>query len=231
MYHDDMEILFCSTPGHEAKPQHGKTGLCQACYRRGKRQERGLQRPGPKPDPTKPYSRHGGKLTHHGKRPACSSGHDFVDGSHRVSLTGKRICLVCESARTHCHRGHERTAENTYLWKGTKHCKVCARDDQVWYRRLAKYGLSYDDIIELFEEQEYACKLCRCELLVDARYGFTVDHDHSCCPGEYTCGKCIRAILCSDCNKGLGFFKDSPDVMRAAADFIESCRLARAGIL
>lgn len=33
-----------------------------------------------------------------------------------------------ENARkTHCHRGHEFTAENTYTHKGMRHCRECAR--------------------------------------------------------------------------------------------------------
>jgi hypothetical protein len=42
---------------------------------------------------------------------------------------------------------------------------------------------------------------------MDGLRPFCVDHDHTCCPGEYTCGKCVRGLLCDDCNKKL---HDSP---------------------
>lgn len=31
-----------------------------------------------------------------------------------------------------------------------------------------------------------------------------IDHDHACCPGELTCGKCIRGVLCNKCNSAEG---------------------------
>ncbi len=48
-----------------------------------------------------------------------------------------------------------------------------------------------------------------------------VDHDHACCPGKKACGKCVRALLCSQCNRGIGCLKDDPALMRRAADYIE----------
>jgi hypothetical protein len=73
-----------------------------------------------------------------------------------------------------------------------------------------------------FAAQNFRCALCN---TADAgKHGWHTDHDHSCCPGVNSCGKCIRAILCGTHNKGLGHFQDSSEMLRAAADYIERWR-------
>lgn len=38
--------------------------------------------------------------------------------------------------------------------------------------------------------------------------GFHVDHNHSCCPSGRYCSKCIRGLLCDNCNKLLGHLEN-----------------------
>lgn len=54
-----------------------------------------------------------------------------------------------------------------------------------------------------------------------------IDHDHECCPEADTCGQCNRDLLCGNCNSGLGYFQDSPELLRKAADYIEMHRRDR----
>lgn len=48
-----------------------------------------------------------------------------------------------------------------------------------------------------------------------------VDHDHSCCPGAQSCGECVRAVLCANCNHGLGSFMDNPSLLKKAITYLE----------
>lgn len=49
-----------------------------------------------------------------------------------------------------------------------------------------------------------------------------VDHDRSCCPGDRSCVRCRRGVLCQWCNCALGYAGDDPDVLRRMAAYIES---------
>ncbi len=38
----------------------------------------------------------------------------------------------------------------------------------------------------------------------------SMDHDHACCPGDRSCGKCLRGLLCSKCNPALAVVEEVP---------------------
>lgn len=76
-----------------------------------------------------------------------------------------------------------------------------------------KYGLTLDQYTEKLKAQNNQCALCKVEL--PATGSFThLDHCHK-------TGK-LRDFLCTNCNRGLGHFMDNPEVLRTAADYIES---------
>lgn len=81
---------------------------------------------------------------------------------------------------------------------------------------LRRYRLTWDQVYALWKAQGESCAICK---TVSKRWH--VDHDHACCPGEVTCGKCIRGILCPPCNMALGLFKDKAASLRAAANYLE----------
>lgn len=88
-------------------------------------------------------------------------------------------------------------------------------------RRLRLYGLTQDDYDRMLAAQGGCCAICKTS---DPGKGtrFHVDHDHGCCPGTAaSCGACIRGLLCNNCNKGLGQFRDDPIRLRAALEYLE----------
>ena len=94
-------------------------------------------------------------------------------------------------------------------------CKECERKRvQVW-----KHGLSAAQKAEIAEKQG-GCAICFTS--VPGGHGWVVDHDHTCCPGERSCGSCRRGILCVRCNSALGYAGDDPARLRRMADYLES---------
>lgn len=83
-----------------------------------------------------------------------------------------------------------------------------------------KYGVPAEWWDSQYDVQGGRCAVCR-EPLAEGK-GTAVDHDHACCPGVESCGKCVRGLLCSSCNGGLGFFQDDVMLMRAAIAYLES---------
>lgn len=87
----------------------------------------------------------------------------------------------------------------------------------LWY----KYRLTLEQYYALLEAQDGKCAICRIPTPSDIRTSrFHVDHDHSCCPGKRSCGKCNRGLLCHACNTALGNFHDDPDLLERAAIYL-----------
>ena len=78
-------------------------------------------------------------------------------------------------------------------------------------RRILKsrYGITPEGFDELFKKQNGRCAICK------QQYHSTlhIDHDHK--------TKEIRGLLCNNCNRGLGHFKDSKENLEAAVTYLE----------
>jgi hypothetical protein len=74
------------------------------------------------------------------------------------------------------------------------------------YHLKRRYGISAEEADALLASQGGLCAICKA---APAKH---VDHDHA-------TGK-VRAMLCFNCNGGLGQFKDDPAVLRAAAEYV-----------
>lgn len=78
---------------------------------------------------------------------------------------------------------------------------------------LAKHGLTIEDYEILLAEQGYVCAICRTKNIgYSNRELLYIDHDHR--TGE------VRGLLCNNCNFGVGHFKDSPELLEAAAQYL-----------
>lgn len=81
-------------------------------------------------------------------------------------------------------------------------------------RRILKsrYGITPERFDELYEQQHGACAICK------QAYHATlhIDHDHS--NGQ------IRGLLCNNCNRGLGHFKDDAARLEEAIRYLQKER-------
>ena len=112
--------------------------------------------------------------------------------------------------------------KNTYYSNNREHVKAKSKEwreanpDKVRANHLRQlYGISLEQYDSMVAAQENKCAIC-----IKVVDDLCVDHDHNCCPGSKSCGKCVRGLLCQTCNSGLGFFKDSSDMLKSADSYL-----------
>lgn len=98
-----------------------------------------------------------------------------------------------------------------------KHAAMGARYRQRRPRSQIEYvyGITHDQYQAMLEDQSNACAICGSTEWPAAQHAGSphVDHDHA-------TGR-VRGLLCGHCNNGLGMFRDDPERLRAAADYLE----------
>ena len=81
-------------------------------------------------------------------------------------------------------------------------------------RRFKRHHITkefYDSLMSKYNEK---CWICKIEKAVH------IDHDHNCCAGGWSCGKCIRGVLCSNCNTALGLLKDDVSLIKETIKYL-----------
>ena len=124
---------------------------------------------------------------------------------------GRKQCAACEGWFP---LAEFRAAGKTRDGLDTR-CETCTHEAL----SLRRYGLTRERFAEILAAQGGGCAICRRDPETAARK-FHVDHDHDCCPGGSSCGKCVRGILCGSCNAGIGLLGDDPARVRAAAVYL-----------
>jgi hypothetical protein len=108
-------------------------------------------------------------------------------------------CKSCSNTATYAWR-----ARNKERWLA-KNRENARHGD---YRN--KYGIEPEAVLAMLEAQDHKCAICGQPEVV--REVLSVDHCH-------VTGK-VRAMLCSHCNKALGGFRDSAELLDAAAAYV-----------
>lgn len=88
------------------------------------------------------------------------------------------------------------------------------------YQQLWRYNLTDEQYAVMLDLQGDACAICR-RPFAGLDRSPDVDHDHRCCAGNWSCGTCVRGLLCRSCNNMISKAGDSPGVLRAGAAYLE----------
>ncbi len=142
---------------------------------------------------------------------------------------------VSKSGKTHCKNEHAYFPDNYFVnAHGGTGCKECMRAAaKRWKSNHPRtsnqnrntnlkhlYGIKLDDYNALLTAQNGLCAACYSPN--NSKRAFHVDHDHNCCPGKRSCGKCVRGLLCSSCNTTLGHSKESIERLYALITYIKA---------
>lgn len=155
-------------------------------------------------------------------------------------MSESKLCKDCQKVKptSDFHKAYlTQAGEQRYF----NHCKLCARirankwyhdnidyarerarrvqqerrdaglnqEREKWHKVFKKYGLTREQWEWLWDRQEGRCATCQIDLVL---IKVCVDHDHR--TDE------VRGLLCNECNHGLGKFKDNPETIMRAAEYL-----------
>lgn len=132
----------------------------------------------------------------------CNIRKPFVDFyNFKNQSDGKSYrCKSCDDASRHNYRKNN-----------SKTVRLLERNRTLKF----KYGITLEDYYVMLESQKGCCAICggtdkfSCS---QSEVSFSVDHCHK-------TGK-IRGLLCNACNRALGFFRDSEDILDKARKYL-----------
>jgi hypothetical protein len=78
------------------------------------------------------------------------------------------------------------------------------------------YRLTIEDYQKIFNDQDGKCWICK------ESKKLVVDHDHDCCNKKISCGKCIRGLICYNCNALVGFLERNISLIDKASEYIKN---------
>lgn len=116
----------------------------------------------------------------------------------KVTKSGAELCAPCryKSKRIHDDKG----------------------DAQRLHQLKRKYGMTLEEFDGWWIVFKGKCGVCGCGMRMPLKQRgqpldvVAIDHDHK--------TGLVRGLLCNACNKGIGLFKDNPELLRSAAKWV-----------
>lgn len=118
-----------------------------------------------------------------------------------------------EESRRYYLKNKDKIRARQKIWEKSNPLKMREK----WLK--ATYNMTLEQYDVMMYLQDGVCALCRTPCR--ARKNLSVDHNHKCCPGYKSCGKCIRGLICNACNNGLGRFNDNKEILTRAIRYLE----------
>lgn len=139
----------------------------------------------------------------------------------------ERHCRVCNTVKplTDFYKDKSGRSGRGY------YCKVCANTKaRDTYHRINKgnprhryqqrnahykreFGITLQEYEDKLAKQNFACAICGVKLPTSGPLTH-LDHDHK--------HGMLRDFLCTNCNRGLGHFQDSVEILKKAADYLNT---------
>lgn len=137
----------------------------------------------------------------------CKCSQDLpVTEFYKVKTSGTELRSRCKRCHNEDLKAWQRANPEKRRLQYMRSNRKNARDRHLKYT----YGISENVYHQMSEKQGNLCAICREKELLHPN--LLVDHDHH--TGS------VRGLLCSDCNVGLGRFKDSPERLIKAVDYL-----------
>jgi hypothetical protein len=125
-------------------------------------------------------------------------------------------CKTCKQNKNLESFGPHKTTKDGYA----NNCRPCdskrvlkyQKDNSEKYkeayfiRGINRHGISVDQYNKLVNKNNGSCWICGGN---DQGKRLAIDHDHQCCKENYSCGKCIRGVLCQSCNMIIGHIENN----------------------
>lgn len=121
----------------------------------------------------------------------------------------KQFCSYCEYWLDYNCFGKRKDRNNAPQSK----CNRC--------KTYEKYNLTAREYDEILKKQNYECACCG---ISSEEKNLHVDHDHACCKTGKSCGKCVRDLLCNDCNAVIGHLKESVKAAKKVLAYLEKMK-------
>jgi len=120
-------------------------------------------------------------------------------------------CKKCKDKATATWRDTHRSDRSEYQKKYRELNRDKLNETAKKHHYLRRYGITKEKAAVLIEKAENKCQICG--------DGFSkenpahIDHDHN--------TGIVRGVLCRCCNSGLGLFKDNPDILKLALEYLK----------